>query len=41
MEQLNKIADKVNIIAVGEASHGQQLIDIFRVKLFKTLVEKI
>ena len=40
MENILSIANKVNIIGFSEATHGQQLITKFRMKVFKNLVKK-
>lgn len=38
-KKLVPIANRVKIIGVGEASHGQTLITVYRIQLFKKLVE--
>ena len=40
MEHILNIAKDVDIIAMGEATHGQSLITKIRIDIFKELVKK-
>lgn len=40
VKKIVEIARNINILGMGEATHGQQLINDFRIKVFKNLVKK-
>lgn len=40
MNKILKIANEVDIIGMGESTHGQDKIDMYRAKVFKNLVTK-